>query len=95
VLGGALHVGQRHLAQLVAIQEKQAPVADRGVLRERAHQLAAFELRALDVVQQVHAGALDFLGGDLLLRHAFHHASNVVRALARSPSFGSCAPKYM
>ena len=73
VLGDALHVRDRQLAQLVAIQEKEPPVADRCVLGERAHELAAVELRALDVVQEPGARMLDLLGGDLVARDVLHH----------------------
>jgi hypothetical protein len=73
VLRGALHIRHRHLAQLVAIEEEQPPVADRGIFRERADELAAVELRALDVVEEARARPLDLCGGDLLLAHTLDH----------------------
>ena len=73
MLGDALHVGERDLPQLIAVEEEEPPVADRGVLRERAYQEIRFELRALDVVQQPRLGARDFVLGQFLFADAVEH----------------------
>jgi hypothetical protein len=73
LLGDALHVLERDLAQPVAIQEEQAPVADRGKLRKGAHERRGLEFAFLEVVQQPGAGPLDFLGGDLVPAQIFDH----------------------
>ena len=97
VLGHALHVGERHLAQLVAVQEEQAPVADRGDLRQRAHAAAPVSscARSKSLSSAVRARSTSSAGDRLALAAPSTVASSAARAgRGRRPS-RSCAPKYM
>ena len=71
MLGDALHVFQAQLAQALAIQEEQAPVAHGGKFGKGAHEGAGIELRFLEVVEQRGARASDFLSGNSVLAEAF------------------------
>ena len=74
----ALHVGHADCAQAVAVEEEQAPVADRLELGQRLHQRAGVALRLVEIVQQLGLGAADLVGAHRVLADALQRAEQRV-----------------
>nr|GFA64401.1 hypothetical protein [Tanacetum cinerariifolium] len=74
--GHALHVGGRHLAQVVAVEIDKAPVAGNHVLAQRQPQLVAFLEQQLDILQQLGLSALYLFSRNGLLANAVERTSH-------------------